>query len=1488
MKKIFHFMMQLLLSITMIFTSPYVFTEIHADGLDVRSAISQIIGSHVNTTYHYSYDGGKYFDRILSSDDSNELYSIGLDCTSGTLAIVSKAIRNAGADPYEYFGDCRNYLNNVYPYELSTHFTNMTKVADNISDSSSLLPGDIIVYGQMGEKGHMNVYCGNNETFDFGSNGNGAIGNYKGFSKYVTFKSAATSTTGSYGISAVYRLNMSQTIQYSIIKKSSDSQVSDTSQYSLATATFGVYTNSSCTEESRIDTLTTDSNGQASGSAVVSRDVQTIYVKELSAPINFMVSDTSIHTIFLQNGSGSTEFTDAPLYASQTIEIYKIDKEGKKDAAPMDETEFTIDYYDTLGSVENLSPYASWTIKTIGETTDSGTNYVARMDDAHLVSGGYIRNHNNQPVLPIGTIVIKETKAASDYTIEGGFLENGVRVSSTESMMIQVVNENGSVVMKAGNQISNGSYQKEETVIRGSYEIQKKDIELMNDVTNGVRSQGDASFANAEFDLYYLGDGSNQNVSMMIDHDGDGLGDGSEYLPSETSPIDHIVLDASGHYTTPNGTYLAYGNYRLVETKSPVGYSHLDVQTKTPVTITFTIQNNQEHITLEAYDKVYEGDIQILKTQNTTNTSAFTKPEQGAVFAIVLKKYVLEEANGREVTRDIVIDAYHKAESWHGYDESQHEVNGYTPMEYDLITTDINGSAKSRKLAYGDYYLAQVSSASELKTIEDIEEFSIHEEHQDTIVFHATNDTKGYLLKIFKKDANTKQRVTYTSSAFKIHMLKDMEGNDVSNKTTKNTSISSRLVNGYVVQTLGENTNQTNYDVFMSASLTQAISNDALEEGVFYGVSNSKENNVDSCTCLPVELMPGEYQLEEVVTSDGFMTSSPLQFTIHEDSITRVNENKQNIIEIEFENKRLTGDVSFTKEIIHYQDADESLIQDDLTQFGFTLYAKNDIYSPDDGTILVKKDEVAVRLTDNINQPYEQLKEVHPDEEGNFSFSSLPLGEYYLKETTVPKGFIENDEEWDVVIKQSKYDHYIKEQTSLPFGMGEVEDGPVSENDISITINEQDTNHYQIQNEPTKTELSKKSITGSDELEGATLHLSGNGVDMTWISTDKPYRIEGLPQGEYTLSETSSPNGYYYHEDITFTVDDKNEVKKVEMKDQPIRYQIKKVDEEGNPVSGVKLKLFDRTDDCEIALENDGITTLEPFILNQVLIAGHEYELIEEEIVDGVFQATSLTFVVPKICKEECITITMIDQRVGIVVNKVDEEGNPVVGAKMQILKATQSEEGKVVVNDNELIVYEFTTSDTYEDISEYVKGSDENTTYWYVLREVEAPFGYEMMEDMAFTVTGTKQNYQTLQAVDVKKDYDLQIIKKDESDQQLLKDAEFTLYHQDGTIVKDIYGNECISKTDDKGVVLFQVAYNEGDYVKETKAPEGYYLNEQKFIVSFHEDYDYVEPMVIEVKDKKIETVITKDAFHLWEYGAVMAISLIGCIYFMKQRMTH
>ena len=46
-----------------------------------------------------------------------------------------------------------------------------------------------------------------------------------------------------------------------------------------------------------------------------------------------------------------------------------------------------------------------------------------------------------------------------------------------------------------------------------------------------------------------------------------------------------------------------------------------------------------------------------------------------------------------------------------------------------------------------------------------------------------------------------------------------------------------------------------------------------------------------------------------------------------------------------------------------------------------------------------------------------------------------------------------------------------------------------------------------------------------------------------WVSSDKPYEIEGLKTGiEYTLRETIAPEGYTITSDTTFTIDENGKV----------------------------------------------------------------------------------------------------------------------------------------------------------------------------------------------------------------------------------------------------------------------------------------------------------------------------------------------------------
>lgn len=74
-------------------------------------------------------------------------------------------------------------------------------------------------------------------------------------------------------------------------------------------------------------------------------------------------------------------------------------------------------------------------------------------------------------------------------------------------------------------------------------------------------------------------------------------------------------------------------------------------------------------------------------------------------------------------------------------------------------------------------------------------------------------------------------------------------------------------------------------------------------------------------------------------------------------------------------------------------------------------------------------------------------------------------------------------------------------------------------------------------NDATSIFVSKRQLTGDDELPGATLTISDKDGNIVrkWVSGDKPTEIRGLAfDAVYTLSEQSAPDGYTIAESIRF------------------------------------------------------------------------------------------------------------------------------------------------------------------------------------------------------------------------------------------------------------------------------------------------------------------------------------------------------------------
>lgn len=557
-KKIRAVFLAVFVALSTVLTTPFagsIVTNVNAESSSIQSAVFDVIRettgtdlsdpatwsnwSKVSGSPSYGMGIGNDVNHVVSDPYAGE----SMDCVRMSMFITGHAIQKAGGNPNDYFSTVGYSFNGYGKFEEST----------NVNEAST---GDILAYGTA----HLAVALGWKDgelwTID-GSSGSGGwvIHKYRGY---------ASSGGASANFSKLYKVPpMNKKIGVSVKKNSSLPDCTNGNSLYGLSATFGVYTSADGNEATRIATIQTDANGNGSATGIsVSPSVNTVYVKELTAPANYRLSDISIHGVDVSSGNGSTTFTDEPISDPAFITLNKVDSEGKADAASLEGAEFTFNYYDTLDSIVDRNPTRTWVIKSLAEQHSDGSIwYVAQLDDAHLISGTLYRTAGGNVTIPLGTITIQETKAPNNYTTDGGYLKaNGEQFSANDKMTFQIVNENSMAVIHAGN-----VFTKKEDAIRGGYKLEKQDW------STGATAEGDASLAGAEFDLYYLGDGTDSNVSIKLDKDGDGLGEGTEYLPSDTTPIDHITVGEDGTYTS-SATYLGYGKYKVVETKSPEGY----------------------------------------------------------------------------------------------------------------------------------------------------------------------------------------------------------------------------------------------------------------------------------------------------------------------------------------------------------------------------------------------------------------------------------------------------------------------------------------------------------------------------------------------------------------------------------------------------------------------------------------------------------------------------------------------------------------------------------------------------------------------------------------------------------------------------------------------------------------------------------------------------------------------------------------------------
>ncbi|RGH99740.1 hypothetical protein DW704_11165 [Coprobacillus sp. AM26-5AC] len=938
-------------------------------------------------------------------------------------------------------------------------------------------------------------------------------------------------------------------------------------------------------------------------------------------------------------------------------------------------------------------------------------------------------------ILPVGNYTVKEITASTGYDLD----ENTYNVTIV----------------------------KDQTVRANSNETPGNDpigIEIVkNDAETLGMPQGDATLEGAEFTVkYYDGYYTKDNLpekatrTWVIQTKKREIAGKTYYI---TNLNDFYKVSGDDFYLDENGAVtLPLGTISIEETKAPTGYllkgNTLNVtDTATGTTSTVEDSNYVAQVTKEfkgaklqfgndanelvVTEKVKKQQIQIFKSGYRNGMSEVVKGLQGAEFTWKLKSEV-----------DHV-----------GWDNA---------TTYDVITTGEDGWAITKDLPYGQYIVRETKTPKDFYTNPD---FFVSVTKDTSEIKNDADKVKKVILnnrpvetqlKLVKQDEETGKTVSLNSASFKIVADEDiLDGGNIVYKKGE-----------YITQKVGGK----KYDTFTTNSDNVVVvkteyTNDDDEKGEVF---------------LPLQFFAGKYHLEEVKVPTGFIglgktqsfeMSGLLDYTKDEDG--------DPIYTVKVRDEQPKAQIKLNKTVADL-DTDVDLVdRSDLSKIQFVLKAKENIYSPVDGSLMFAKDDVIT--TENsgaiVNSGTEVGNGVYAlSTDGHLDISNLPMGvgeaQYYLKEVKTLDGCVLDTTKYDAVFKQSDYTTktYIKS--------------------------------FDVENLTTDFEFNKTDVTGDKEVEGAQLTITdedGNVVDQ-WTSTDKVHSIEGLVVGKtYTLSETVTAKDYVKATDIKFTVKNSSELETVTMKDKQVSFT--KTDVTGEKeVEGAEITVTDKetgkvVDKWASGKDSHFINGLEE---------GRTYILFETVSPEEYVKSTDIEFTVSKEKVNE--KVNMKDKQVSFTKTDVTGE-KEVEGAEITV---TDKVTGKVVDK----------WSSTKE--SHFINGLEEGRTY--ILFETVSPEEYVKSTDIEFTVSKEKVN----EKVNMK-DKQVKISKLTVGGQEVTG-ALMQILDEDGNIV-DEWTSE--------GKVHYATGLVEGKKytLHEDLAPTGLNLaNDIEFEVSYEKENQQVE----------------------------------------------
>ena len=1088
----------------------------------------------------------------------------------------------------------------------------------------------------------------------------------------------------------------------------------------------------------------------------------------------------------------------------------------------------------TEQAIVNTEPTAEITVtktNTNGDKVQGAKFQIIANEDIYNVART-VKHHSKGDV--VATITTNSVGVASKSNLPLG----KYKIKEIEVPTGYLLNtEQKEVALRYKDQNTNvifGSVTVENTEPTGNLVIEKTDKETGNKNRADKKSHhGDATLKGTEYTLYAKE--RITNVAGTIKYF-----DKDEQIATFTFNEYGVASIKITNNNTPakisvDGTKLTglpMGKYYAKETIVPTGYmpdtkvydytfSYRDMNTKV-IEIAGTVTNTVEKAPFE-----------VIKV--STNENATAETVANAEFTAILSKYV---------------------DYYGSFDEAKKHLSEFATDEYSIFRTGTNGHGISGLLAYGEYTVNETYTPSpEITTVEQFY-VTIDKDSKTPVKELVENDLpfEAYI-KLQKQDKKTGKFVTYSNATFELYRLNE--------DTNKWEQVQCKIANNYY---------------------------------------NSWTTNSEGIARTETKLEAGKYKLAEIKIPTGFIQlDGELTFKVdNRNSTLNYDKDWDAWITVTAKNEQPTGTLKLNKKVALREDMDKTMIKDiDFTKISFELVADEKIIDYADGSTIYEKGKVVGKYN---------LKA-----DGTLTVSNLPMGKYHLKELTTIDGAVLDKTEYKVIFEQK--DTVTKEY--------------VVEKDI--------------ENKTTAIEVSKTDITGEKELVGAKLTVTdeNNEVIDSWVSTEKTHKIEGLVVGkEYTLKEETAPNGFVVATEIKFRVENTTEIQKVTMIDKVVT--MTKQDIGGNEVEGAELQVIDEDNNIvdewtstkephriNNLVEGKTYTLIEQYapdgfvISNEIkftvttdketqevkmidkvveiskqdvsgnelegatlvvtstktknivdkwvsgkephkvngLIENEEYILHEEIAVNGYVKATDVKFTVTS--DKETQKVIMIDKILEVV--------------KTDLVTGEEIEEAELkVIDEDGNIIDEWTSTKE----PHRVVGLEENKKYKLV--EITAPYGYEITEEIEFTVSEEKET-QRVEMKDMPILQDIKLVKIDSNTKEVIKDKFTFGIYEDAECTKLI---KEVKSDKGNGTVLFEDLRYGTYYIKEIAAPQGYVLSDKVIKVEMNDKGTFIDNEKVESEDSvytfefenvPVDTPKTGDNSNLKLYAGLLGVSLIA-----------